>query len=103
MRAVQATADTVRRLQKPSAFVLNQTPVRSFRTREAERALGLISSVAGVSIVSRNDHQDAQGIGLGVTEYDPNGKAADEVRKLWKWLDNRLGKIKNGETTAQSA
>jgi chromosome partitioning protein len=37
-------------------------------------------------IALRNDHQDALGLGLGVTEYDPHGKAAEEIRGLWRWV-----------------
>jgi chromosome partitioning protein len=32
------------------------------------------------AIVLRNDQQDALGVGLGVTEYAPRGKSAEEIR-----------------------
>jgi chromosome partitioning protein len=38
------------------------------------------------AIVLRNDQQDALGIGLGVTEYAPRGKSAEEIRGLWQWV-----------------
>jgi hypothetical protein len=40
--------------------------------------------------VLRNDQQDALGAGLGVTEYAPRGKSAEEVRALWMWIRARL-------------
>jgi chromosome partitioning protein len=42
------------------------------------------------AIVLRNDQQDALGIGLGVTEYAPGGKSAEEIRGLWRWIGARL-------------
>ena len=93
MKATPPTAATVKRLNKAAAFVLTQTPVRGFRIAEARAGLGLLGMVAPVVIVSRNIHQDAYGAGLGVTEFEPEGKAADEIRELWKWLESRLEKI----------
>jgi chromosome partitioning protein len=43
--------------------------------------------------VMRNTYQDAQGSGLGVTEYEPNGKAAEEIQQLWNWIIKKLGKV----------
>jgi chromosome partitioning protein len=40
--------------------------------------------LADTSIVLRNDHQDAIGTGMGVTEINPTGAAADEIRRLFK-------------------
>jgi chromosome partitioning protein len=39
----------------------------------------------------RNDHQDALRAGLAVSEYAPDSKAADEIRGLWQWIEERLG------------
>ena len=44
-------------------------------------------------IVMRNDHQDALGTGLAVTEYAPSGKSAEEIRGLWQWVSNKLGPV----------
>jgi hypothetical protein len=49
--------------------------------------------VAPVRIVHRSAYQDAQGRGLGVTEYEPEGKAAEEVIALWKWVTRKLEKL----------
>ena len=96
MKATPATIETIRRLDKPAAFVLMQTPARSYRIREAANGLSVLGMVAPVNIVLRNDYQDAQGAGLGVMEFEPNGKAADEIKRLWAWLIKKAGKITNG-------
>jgi hypothetical protein len=41
-------------------------------------------------IVQRNDHQDALAAGLGVSEFAPNGRAAEEIRALWLWVKQKL-------------
>jgi len=46
----------------------------------------------------RNDHQDALAAGLAVSEFAPSGKSADEIRSLWRWIDNRLNAAMTGET-----
>ena len=77
-------------------FVLSQTPARSYRITEAESALGQAVAVSPVHIVSRTAYQDAQGLGYGVTEYDGEGKAAEEIRELWRWIAARTRKATNG-------
>jgi chromosome partitioning protein len=47
-------------------------------------------------IGQRADHQDALAAGLGVTEHDPEGKAAEEVRQLWQWINRKLEKQTDG-------
>jgi chromosome partitioning protein len=97
MKATPTTIETTRRLNKPVAFVLTQTPARSFRNREAENGLSVLGMVCPVHIVLRNAYQDAQGAGLGVTEYEPDGKAAGEVLGLWEWLAKKVRKVKHGD------
>jgi chromosome partitioning protein len=96
---IEATAPTlgiVRSCRKPFAFVLNQTPFRGQRINAAAATLGEEATldVSGVLalpyIVMRNDHQDALGAGLAVTEYAPAGKSAEEIRDLWRWVGKKL-------------
>jgi chromosome partitioning protein len=77
--------------------VLNQTPSRSYRVREAAEGLIALGVLPDVDIVLRNDHQDAIGVGQGVTEFNPGGRAADEIRRLWKWVSRRIAKIERQE------
>jgi len=95
MKATPATIETIKRLGKPAAFVLMQTPARSYRIREASNGLSVLGMVAPVHIVLRNDYQDAQGAGLGVIEFEPEGKAAEEIKALWAWLNKKAGKVIN--------
>ncbi len=97
MKATPPTVETIRRLGKTAFFVLTQTPPRSFRIREADKGLSVLGTVCPVPIVSRASYQDAQGAGLGVIEYEPEGKAAQEINQLWQWIQKKLGKINYGK------
>ncbi len=90
LKATPVTVDAIKRLEKPFAFVLTQTPARSFRVREASAALSKLGDVCPVHIVTRNAYQDAQGVGLGVVEFEPEGKAADETARLWQWIQKKI-------------
>ena len=97
---IEATAPTlsaIRAFDKAFAFILNQTPVRSPRIENAASSLSEAASALDVSgvlaepyIVLRNDHQDAFGAGLAVTEYALEGKSAEEMRGLWQWVSKKL-------------
>jgi chromosome partitioning protein len=93
MKATPPTVATINRLKKDAAFVLIQTPPRGYRNSEAEKGLSMLGMVCPHLIVSRNAYQDAQGRGLGVTEFEPDGKAAQEIRDLWKWITKKLEKV----------
>ncbi|MGP0092314.1 MAG: AAA family ATPase [Xanthobacteraceae bacterium] len=90
LRAMKPTLAAIHRLERDFAFVLNQTPPRSYRVRDTSEGLQVLGVMAEVNIVMRNDHQDAIGLGLGVTELHKDGPAAEEIRQLWAWIDNRL-------------
>lgn len=92
MRATPATVTTIERLHKPFAFVLTQTPARGYRIHEAEQGLGVLGLVAPVRTVLRTTYQDSLAGGLGPTEFEPEGKAAEEVRALWLWIEKKVRK-----------
>lgn len=89
LRAFKPTLAAIYRLEKRFAFVLNQTPPRSYRIRDAADGLAVLGVLPDVNVVMRNDHQDAIGVGQGVTEYNPTGQAAKEIRQLWSWVERR--------------
>jgi chromosome partitioning protein len=93
MRAQSPTVQTLSRLKKRGAFVLTRCPSRGSRTREAEHGLLVFGlAVSPVTIGNRAAYLDAYGSGLGVTEYEPTGKAAEEMRALWTWTIHKMEK-----------
>ncbi len=99
LRAFKPTLAAMYRLEKKFSFVLNQTPPRSYRIRDAADGLAVLGILPDINMVMRNDHQDAIGVGQGVTEYNPTGRAADEIRRLWTWIERRTQM--NSETRTQ--
>lgn len=100
IEATRPTIQSLNKLAKPFAFVLNQCPPgRSIRTNDAFRVLQLSGAVASTPLAIRADHQDAMATGQGVTERDTNSKAAAEIRELLQWAITRMeGKVNEQET-----
>jgi chromosome partitioning protein len=101
---VEATASTFRTLflaKRKAAFVLNQCPVtyRSTRAGHAAKGLTELGVLAEPMVATRMDYQDAIAAGLGVTEYDPGGRAAAEIKTLWNWSRAQFGSPKTESKT----
>ena len=91
IEATRPTVQSLMKLGRPFCFVLNQVPAgRSGRASDAFRVLQLSGAVAAATLATRTDHVDALAQGLGVTERDPAGKAAAEIRELLAWLTQRM-------------
>jgi chromosome partitioning protein len=97
IEAVAPTLIAVRQIGKPFAFVLNQVQARNVSLNAAAGSLGeraaalqIENVLALPAIMLRSDQQCALGTGLGITEYAPSGKSANEVRALWQWVWARL-------------
>jgi chromosome partitioning protein len=90
IEAAIPTLIAVRRLNRRFAFVLNQTPPRGCRLSEAATSLNSLGVLALPYVGQRNDHQDALGAGLGVTEFAQEGRASGEIRELWRWVLKKL-------------
>lgn len=90
IEAAIPTLLAIRRDNRRFAFILNQTPTRGCRLSEAATSLNSLGVLALPFIGQRNDHQDALGVGLGVTEFAPEGKASDEILGLWRWISEHI-------------
>ena len=92
---VDVTAATFRAAclaERKAALLLNQCPPNypNLRTSEAAKALTRFGVLAAPTLRARMDFQDAIAIGLGVTEYASDGKAALEIEALWGWIRAQL-------------
>lgn len=86
--AMVPTVQAIIRGGTPFAFVLNHCFQQPNNPRAFDTAAGLkaIGKLALPLIMTRADFLDAYAAGQGVTEYAPNGKAAESIRELWKWI-----------------
>ena len=75
----------------PAAVVVNRAPVQGKRhedTREALVRMGY--EVAPVVLFNRAAHGDATNLGQAASEYEPKGKAAQEIASLYSYIDQVL-------------
>ncbi len=87
-----ATTEIVANHQKPAAIVLNQVEPRlpeTIQARSLITKLGL--SLTPMYLSKAVAYQRSIAAGLGVTEYEPNGKAAKEILNLLEWISRLLG------------
>ena len=91
----EVTRGKLKTLSKDFAFVLNQCPAmqESQRVLDGAAALESMGGLLRPLIASRVAYQEAAREGMGPTEVEPDGKAADEMRTLWASLSNRLARI----------
>jgi chromosome partitioning protein len=71
---------------KPAVVVINDAPVQGSRhvdAQEVAKAYGF--TVCPVVLFHRAAFYDSPITGLGVQEYDPEGKAAQEISQLYKF------------------
>lgn len=91
LRAIGSTIDLAKLAGKPAIVVLNNVPPRGSLADEAIQAVkGYGVEVAPVHLGYRAAFQHSLTAGLTVQEYEPNGKAAEEVTQLYKWLYKRV-------------
>lgn len=92
LHAIRTTADLVRVAQKPAFVVLNAVPARATALIEEVVTVihGLQLRVAPVCLVDRAAFRHAVINGQTAAEYEPSGKAAAEVDRLYVWTCGQL-------------
>ncbi len=92
--ASEQTRKNLRDMNKDFVFLLNQCPPvqQSARVEEGVKALEAMGGLISPLVAARVDYQEAARHGYGVSEINPNGLAADEMRKLWTSIKKRMAK-----------
>ncbi len=91
LAAISASANIVKAANKQAAFVINACPARAPEVEEAKTTLAEYGlAVAPMTIGERRAFSRAIATGRAVTEFDTRGKAAEEIRALWKWIKGEL-------------
>lgn len=90
LRAVGVTVDMVRKAKKPLVFIINRVKPRVKLTQEAAIALSQHGVVAGQMVWDRTDYAAAKVDGLTAPERETDGRAAEEISKLWAYVVTRL-------------
>jgi chromosome partitioning protein len=99
LQAIRLTLDLARRAGKPAVVVLNAVPVRGPLVEQAEENVAGEQTRAGagqlalcpVFLGQRSAYVRSLTDGLVAQEYEPDGKAAQEVAALYKWVRGHVG------------
>jgi chromosome partitioning protein len=92
LRAISQTVDLTRIAGKPAAVVLNAVPPRGPLVEEAAQAVaGYGIEVAPVHLTHRAAFVHGLTAGMTAQQFEPDGKAAQEVRDLFRWITQQLG------------
>jgi len=87
LEAIGTTVDIVRAVRRPAAIVLNACPARSPVIEQARTALEAYElPLCPTPVMQRVALAYALIDGRAVTEFEPDGKAAEEIRATWKWI-----------------
>jgi len=96
LRAIGATTDIIQDVGTAASIVLNSCPPsRGFGepalVKEAREALTAYQiPLCPIAIAQRAAMSHSLIDGHSVFEYEPDGKAAAEVRKLWNWTKEQI-------------
>jgi chromosome partitioning protein len=85
--AMTRTLELVRHYPKPSAVVLTFCPIQGRELADTEDAVKQLgASLVPVRIHNRVAYSRAQQTGLTAQEFEPDGKAADEIKQLYLYV-----------------
>ncbi|XP_040582514.1 maintenance of carboxysome distribution protein A-like, partial [Lepeophtheirus salmonis] len=87
LSAAEATTQLINANNGKGYFVLNAVPANTTVSVQAEDFINSTGFEVIGSVGQRMAYQHAAANGQGVTEYEPNGKAAEEIIDLW----NKIG------------
>ena len=109
LETLHATIDLVQsRAKRPPVVVLNAVPAQGTRHEQAMQAIRAMGvAVCPALIGQRVAFEYAAQLGQSAAEYEPDGKAAAEIRHLYKSICRVLdtstqGDSTHDQTTAQS-
>ena len=86
-------------------FLLNQCPPaqQTARVQDGVEALEEMGGLISPLILTRVDYQESARHGWGVTELNPYGAAAEEMRGLWQSVKRRLARAKVRQPARKAA
>jgi chromosome partitioning protein len=91
LAAAGSAVEIVRAAGARAVFVLSACPFRAPEIAETRAVLeGFGLPVAPVEITDRRAFARAVATGRAVTEFDSEGKAAEEIRALWHWFKEQM-------------
>jgi len=93
VEAVFPTVELMKRAKKNFAFVLTRCPAVGQDQTAAREGLSGLGLVSKPFTVERKAYKNALAQGLGVTEYDQNDKATQEIKDLFHWIQSKSRRL----------
>jgi chromosome partitioning protein len=92
LRAIGMTAEIVKLAGKPAFVVLNAVPPGATRLLADARAGVAVHglAIAPIAVEQRAAFGHALIVGQTAQEFEPDGKAAEEITQLYKWIQTQL-------------
>jgi chromosome partitioning protein len=92
LRAIATTAELVKLAGKPAFVVLNSMPPRATNLLADAKAAVAVHGVdvAPIAIQQRAAFAHSLTTGQTAEEYDPDGKAAEEIVELYEWINSKI-------------
>lgn len=91
LAAAGSAVEIVKAAKVRAVFVLSACPFRAPEITETRLVLeGYGFPVSPAEITERRAFARAVATGRAVTEFESEGKAAEEIRALWKWIKEQL-------------
>lgn len=92
LRAINVTVDLVKLAGTPACIVFNAVPPRGSIGDEAAAAVAAYGlAVSPVRLGHRASYMHALTLGQTAQEFEPAGKAAAEIERLYKWTCQQVG------------
>ncbi len=102
--AMTKTLELVGHYGKPSAVVMTFCPAQGREVADTVDAIEQLGAMlAPVKIHTRVAYSRAQQTGLAAQEFEPDGKAAYEIQRLWKFVCMHLFASKRQKAPATVA
>ena len=102
INSVAQTVQTIKQVGSNFALVLTFVPPQGKETEEAKGiAEQLGSNFCPVLIGNRKAFFRAQSTGLAVQEFEPDGKAAEEIKALYGYVSGQLTNARKGTGNAR--
>jgi chromosome partitioning protein len=105
LRAAARTRMAIEEIGAEFVFLLNQCPPapQTTRVQDGVEALEEMGGLISPLILARLEYQEAARRGRGVTELNPLGAAAQEMRGLWQSIKTRVTPAEVGRSAQKAA
>ncbi len=95
IRAVKSTIGMVERKKVDFVFVITRCPPVGQEYAKTNQGLSAHGLVCPTATVERKAYKNAYALGLGVSEYDKQDKAAQEMQNIYSWIVKTEIKLKS--------